>query len=86
MPPVRILYRWRGRYGLEGALARVRRADVLETLEGGWRADVLETLARVGRAVVLGHCREEQPLERKIPADLEVFGEKDYFYKKKDAQ
>ena len=31
-------------------------------------------------------CREEQPLGRKIPADLEVFGEKDYFYKKKDAQ
>ena len=31
-----------------------------------------------------GRCREEQPLGRKIPADLEVFGEKDYFYKKKD--
>ena len=31
-------------------------------------------------------CREEQPLGRKIPADLEVFGEKEYFYKKKDAQ
>ena len=54
MPPVRILYRWRGRCALEGVLAGVRRAVVLEALEGGGRADVLETLARVGHAVVLG--------------------------------
>ena len=33
-----------------------------------------------------GRWREEQSSGRKIPADLEVFGEKDYFYKKKDAQ
>ena len=36
-------------------------------------------------AVGKSNHREELPLGRKIPADLEVFGEKEYFYKKKDA-
>ena len=49
---------------------------------GGRRADVLEVLLSLRKS---SH-REEQPSGRKIPADLEVFGEKDYFYKKKDAQ
>ena len=31
------------------------------------------------------YLQEEQSSGRKIPADLEVFGEKEYFYKKKDA-
>lgn len=39
VPSVRILYRWSGRYGLEGVLA------------GGRRAVVLEALARVGCSV-----------------------------------
>ena len=48
---------------------------------GGGRA-----CRRLGGAVGKSSHREEQPLGRKIPADLEVFGEKEYFYKKKDAQ
>ena len=41
----------------------------------------------VGKSALLGeYLQEEQSPVRKIPADLDVFDEMDYFYKKKDAQ
>ena len=46
MPPVEILYRWRGRCGLEGILVGVRRAVVL---------GVLVMLCPLGRRPN-GHC------------------------------
>lgn len=45
-----------------------------------------EACRRLGGAVGKSALQEEQSPGRKIPADLEVFGEKEYFYKKKDAQ
>ena len=44
VPPVRILYRWSRRYALEGVLAGVRRAVVLEALARGGLAVVLAVL------------------------------------------
>ena len=73
----------------------MRRADVLEALARGGRAVVLEVLSggvpsreRTAKQSSLHgvYLQEEQSPGRKIPADLEVFGEKEYFYKKKDAQ
>ena len=67
---------------LGGAGGGVGHAVVLAVLSG--RVPFRERTAKQSSLHGVD-LQEEQSSGRKIPADLEVFGEKEYFYKKKDA-